>query len=206
MCAIPAVCFPPLPQVKNPSSVSFSPHHLLGGAPACICANATKAGFRWLTISRLRYSEARSEMRHSLHLPIAPGKKLAASLCLLAVLLIWAPAWAAVLQSHQMDCCADGLCPAHGGHHSKSSEPASHPAQSPIDCDQHHGSQQSSGLAPCSLSCCHDSDHPTTTAVIFVLPAPTQIAEPAVAHASAPRLALTDFAHVSDPLSPPPRT
>ena len=144
------------------------------------------------------------EMRPSLQLPIAPGKRLAASFCLLAVLLIWAPAWAAALQSHHMDCCADGLCPAHG-HHSKPSEPASHPAQSPMDCDHHDGSPKTSGLMPCSLACCHDSDHATTTATIFVLPAPTQIAKPAVALTPLLQPALTNFAYVSDPLSPPPR-
>jgi len=144
------------------------------------------------------------KMRPSPHLPIAPGKKLAASVCLLAVLLIWAPAWAAAVESHQTDCCADGLCPAHGHHH-KPNEAGSHPAQSPVDCDHHDGSQKLSGLAPCSLSCCHDSDRPATTAAIFVLPAPAQIDEPAVAHTPILIPALAYSAYVSDPLAPPPR-
>jgi len=145
-------------------------------------------------------------MRRSLHLPIAPGKKTAASVCFLAVLLLWAPAWGTALQAHQMDCCAGGLCPAHG-HQNKSGEPASnsHSAQPPINCDQHHTSPVSSGISNCSLSCCHDSDRPTTTAAIFVLPQPTLLSAPAVTLAPPPQLALTNFAHVSDPLSPPPR-
>ncbi len=150
----------------------------------------------------MRYS-FRLSMRCSPHLPIAPGKKLAASLCLIATLLLWAPAWATALQSHQMDCCAGGMCAAHG-HRSQSSKPAAQPASS-MDCDHHDGSQQSSGVTPCSLSCCHDSDHPGTTAAIFVLPTPTHIAEPASVQASDPLPQLTAFARSSEPLSPPPR-
>ena len=160
--------------------------------------------FHLASAVRIRYSYALKSMRPSLHLPIAPGKKIAASVCLLAVLLLWAPAGAAAFQSHQMDCCADGLCAAHG-HHYKSSGRTSHPTQAPLDCDQHHSSSTNFDLASCSLSCCHDSDHPTTAAAIFVLPAPTQIAEPALTLSVPPLLALTNFAHISDPLAPPPR-
>jgi hypothetical protein len=152
----------------------------------------------------IRYPLSVRSMRPSLHHPIAPGKEVAAFVCLLAVLLLWAPAWAAALQSNQLDCCADGLCPAHGLHH-KSSEPASHPAQAPMDCDQQHSSPTQSGFASCSLSCCQDSDRPTTTAVIFVLPSPAQLAEPALTLSAPPRIALTSVAHVSDPRTPPPR-
>jgi|SRR3974390_680244 len=206
MCAIPAVCVPPTPQVKKSARLSqpcFWADAAFGRSKI-VCCSAIKMELRWVKITMLRYPDLK--MRRSLHLPIAPGKKLAALFCLFSVLLIWAPAWASVIQSQQMDCCADGLCPAHGGHHNKSSEPVSHPAQSPMDCDHHDdSSQKSSGLAACSLSCCHDLDHPTTAAAIFVLPALTQIAEPAVALAPISFLALTNFAHVSDPLSPPPR-
>jgi hypothetical protein len=143
-------------------------------------------------------------MRLSLHLPIAPGKKLAASFCLLAVLFLWAPGWATALHSHQMDCCAGGLCPAHG-HHNNSSEPR-HPSSAPMDCDHHNNEQRSSSLANCSMTCSHDSDHPAPVSNVFVLPLPAQISPPVVAVASQPQLTLTAFAHTPEPPSPPPKT
>jgi len=189
MCAIQAVCVPPTPQVKNRDLEG----HLIWRNQGWIAiAQNSSVGVSFL------------KMRRSLQLPIAPGKKLGALLCLLAVLLLWAPAWAAALQSHPMDCCAGGLCPAHG-HHSKSSEPASQPTQSPVDCEHNGESQKSSGLAPCSLSCCPDSNHPTTAATIFVLPVATQISAPSITIASVAQPPLRDIARVSDPLSPPPR-
>ena len=69
-------------------------------------------------------------MRHSLHRPIAPGNRLRACVCLLAVLLLWTPLWAAAWQTHNMSCCTDGMCPLHGHAHPavpkpQAAEPAS---------------------------------------------------------------------------------
>jgi len=134
----------------------------------------------------------------SLAFPIAPGRKVGACVCLLAVLLLWTPAWAMALQSHQMDCCSGGMCAAHS-HRSKSNDPA------PIDCDHHGGSQKTSGLADCSMSCCQSPERPAAIGTVFVLPLPAQISVPVVGVASHPQLTLTAFAHTPEPITPPPR-
>ena len=122
--------------------------------------------------------------------------------CLVAVILLWAPMWAAVWHANGMACCEGGMCVAHG--HSKTNQPMPREAtgDSPINCT-HHDDRV---IAVCYMSCGQESSSSVTTAVIFVLPVPAAISEPAQALAAPTTFAPTAFVPSYDPLSPPPRT
>lgn len=141
-------------------------------------------------------------MRRSLHVPMVPGRMIEAILCLVAVILLWAPLWAATWQVGGMACCNGGMCPVHG--HSTPNQPkpqSTKTEETPIDCEHHSGS----GVANCSMSCCHQSSPSLTTAAIFVLPDPVGISQPASVMAGSSNFAPTEFSQSFEPLSPPPR-
>jgi len=142
-------------------------------------------------------------MRHSLHRPIAPGNRLRACVCLLAVLLLWSPLWAAAWQIHTMSCCTDGMCPLHA-HPAAPKPPAAKPAHAHSDCD-HRGSTQSATMY-CSMSCCQDSSPSLTAAIIFVLPAPAMISSGTLTTATPQQISAVRSVPSFDPPSPPPRT
>jgi len=142
-------------------------------------------------------------MRHSLQRPIAPGNRLSACVCLLAVLLLWSPLWAAAWQTHTMSCCTDGMCPLHGHSHPAPPKPqAPDPAQSHSDCEHHSATQ---GMMNCSMSCCQDSSPSLTAGIIFVLPTPTMISSSALAIAAPQQTSAVAPVPSLDPPSPPPR-
>ena len=141
-------------------------------------------------------------MKTSRQFPIAPGRTFAAWVCLLAAVLIWTPLWATAWQSGGMACCTGGMCAAHGHAGTGPSQAKRHaPAEVPMDCEHHRGT----GIADCSMSCCHGSSHSLTAAVLFVLPAPSGISELTPAMAAITIFAPTDFVQPFEPLSPPPR-
>jgi hypothetical protein len=123
--------------------------------------------------------------------------------CLLAVVMLWAPMGAAAWQANGMACCEGGMCAAHG--HSKANQPMSRettPGQSQMNCE-HHGD---GGIGSCSMNCGHESSPAVTTAAIFVLPDSAAIGEPGRALAISASLEPTALVPSYDPLSPPPRT
>jgi hypothetical protein len=104
-------------------------------------------------------------MRHSLPVPIAPGRKLGAWVCLVAALLLWSPLLAAAWQSVEMSCCIAGMCPAHGHTSDQRRQPASS-QQHPMTCDHQAGSN----LLECSMSCCHTEPRSFVASIVFVVP------------------------------------
>jgi hypothetical protein len=146
-------------------------------------------------------------MTTSRYSPIAPGRKLGVGVCLLAVMLLWVPLWAAALHADGMGCCTDGFCPVHG--HQKSDQAAagqSRPAEAPMECEHHGGtSQNHTGTMKCSMSCCHESGNSLMAAVTFILPPPTAIALPASATAAPIEPSPSESLQSIKPLSPPPR-
>ena len=145
-------------------------------------------------------------MRHSLHFPIAPGRKIGAWVCLSAALLLWSPLWAAAWQADGMPCCGSGLCPAHG--HEKANQPASQqmePARTPMECEHPSGSPKHGGTMNCSMSCCHENNVSLASAIIFVLPEPAILSQPAQSVAAPLARAPVEFVPSLKPLSPPPR-
>src|SRR5882724_5805498 len=123
-------------------------------------------------------------------------RAIAASICLLTVLLLYAPLAGAAWSSYQSACCMSGQCkiPAHH-HHKTPAAPTNH-----MDCGH-----DMSGMMDCAISCCHDSDRSLITSIAFVLP-PSVTVVPAVASESQIELAKPlDFPRSVEPLSPPPR-
>src|SRR6267378_3610327 len=123
-------------------------------------------------------------------------RSISASICLLMVILLYAPLAGAAWSSHQMACCASGQCPIPAHHHQKTpAAPADH-----MDCGH-----EMAGMTACSMSCCHDSDRSLVASMAFVLPG-SIAASPSVASTSPTELAKPlDFPRTIEPLSPPPR-
>ncbi len=123
-------------------------------------------------------------------------RSISASICLLMVVLLYAPLAGAAWSAHQSTCCTSGQCPIPAHHHHKApSAPANH-----MDCEH-----DMSGRMACAMSCCHDSDRSLLTPIAFVLP-PSVAAAPAPATQSAIEFAKPlDFPRSIEPLSPPPR-
>jgi hypothetical protein len=142
------------------------------------------------------------------HPPIAPGKKIAACVCLLAVTLLWAPLWAAALQTNGMTCCTGAMCPAHR-HSPKNPAPASTSstsAETHMQCDHSANRSSSNSMVSCNMSCCQDQDQSFVAAAIhFVLPDSRIVMPQKLASASIPELKVSQPLHSTDPLSPPPR-
>jgi len=134
--------------------------------------------------------------------PIAQGRILGAWVCLVAVLLLWSPMWAAALHAERMSCCAGGMCMAHSHEKVNSSlttDSASNESQ--MNCD--HGGN---GMANCSLSCSHESTQAFAAAIVFVVPEPATFHAPLANIGGTSHLAATEFRQSFEPLSPPPRT
>ena len=133
----------------------------------------------------------------------APGRRLGACVCLVALILLWAPAWASALQAAGVGCCDGAMCPLHGHAPKKSSSDANSTKDMPMaGCDQH----RQKAAMDCSMACCHPKDPVVTGAVVFVLPSAVTTSVPLLIGASAPLLSASASSFVFDPASPPPRT
>lgn len=120
-----------------------------------------------------------------------------ATLCLVAVALLYAPFGAAAWALSSRSCCTSGAqCPIHGHHHMQ--RPAS-PGHA-MDCGH-----EMAAMGKCSISCCHNPDRPAVAPFIFVLPAPVTVSATATFESltalSRPENSFTSL----EPLSPPPR-
>lgn len=148
-------------------------------------------------------------MVRSLHSPIAAGRKTAAWVCLLAVLVLWAPLGAVALEANGIGCCMAGFC-ARGPHGHQRGEQAAPvkpaAAETTMGCEHHGGATQNKPDAmKCSMSCCHETSAAMAAAIVFVLPATTFLSAPLGAASASPELTATVFMQSIQPLSPPPR-
>lgn len=120
-----------------------------------------------------------------------------ATLCLVAVVLLYAPFGAAAWAVYARTCCtSNAQCPIHGHHHAQTRGNAEHA----MDCGH-----EMPGMVECSMSCCQNPDRPVVAPAIFVLPAPVMVSlskayEPFVGPSSK-QISFNSF----EPLSPPPR-
>ena len=123
-------------------------------------------------------------------------RSISASICLLVVVLLYAPLAGAAWSSYQASCCTSDQCPITGHHHQKAPVvPANQ-----MDCG--HGMH---GMMACSMSCCHDSERSMLSAVAFVLPSPAVVVTLAGSKSPIEAAKLLDFLCSLEPLSPPPR-
>jgi hypothetical protein len=123
-------------------------------------------------------------------------RSICAGICLLAVVLLYAPLAGAAWSSYQSSCCMSGQCTIPGHHHQKTpAVPANH-----MDCGH-----DMSGMMACSMSCCHDSDRSPVTSIAFVLPPSVAIAAAAAIDLPSALAKPSDFPRSTEPLAPPPR-
>jgi hypothetical protein len=141
-------------------------------------------------------------MSRSPYLSNAPGNRAAACVCLLAVLLLWSPLWAAAFHAKDMACCDGAMCPLHGHVPKKNSHDAASPKETPTTCEHH----AESAAMDCTMACCQAADSTITQAIIFVLPAAPVISTPLLAGDSIANFFSSRISPVFDPASPPPRT
>jgi len=121
-------------------------------------------------------------------------RSISASMCLLVVVLLYAPLAGAAWSSSRSACCTSGQCPVPAHHHQKT--PANH-----MDCGH-----EMSGMMACSMSCCHDSDRWLVTSIAFVLPASVAVDVAAAINSPMELAKASDFPRSIEPLSPPPRS
>jgi hypothetical protein len=133
----------------------------------------------------------------------APGRKLRACVCLVAVMLLWAPAWLPALQAAGMTCCDGAMCPLHGHGPKKSSGDANAAKDAPMAGCEHNGRK---AALDCTMASCHPSDPAVTGAIVFVLPNIVEISVPLLTGPPAPTLAWSASSLIFDLVSPPPRT
>lgn len=124
------------------------------------------------------------------------SRPISASICLLMVVLLYAPLAGAAWSTHQMVCCASGQCPIPAHHHQKAhAAPADH-----MDCGH-----EMAGVTACSMSCCHDSDRSLIASIAFVLPQSVAVVKSAAITSPIELTKPLDFPRFIEPLSPPPR-
>jgi hypothetical protein len=120
------------------------------------------------------------------------SRRIAACLCLFAVVLFYAPLTIAALSG--ASCCANGICPVHKQHHDASNDAM------PMDCGH-----DMSHMTPCSMSCCHTTDEAALNPQAFVIPQAATLSGPGLALESISPATSLELLLSSDPLSPPPR-
>ena|SRR5215469_11820265 len=126
------------------------------------------------------------------------ARSLFATLCLIAVVLLYAPLGGAAWFVYSGACCNSGSqCPIHGHHSSQTPSGPEHA----MDCS--HGML---AMRQCSMSCCHDPDRPAIAPVIFVLPAHITVSASTSFALLVPLPGSKDSVNSIEPLSPPPRT
>ena len=143
------------------------------------------------------------KMKRMRHDSKAPARRLGACVCLVALMLLWAPVWASALQAAGMGCCAGAMCPLHGHAPKKSSSDTNPAKDMPMTDCEHHGRKAAMN---CSMACCHPADPVVTGAVAFVLPGSVEISAPLLIGPPTPIPTLTASSFAFDPASPPPRT
>jgi hypothetical protein len=132
----------------------------------------------------------------------APGKRLAAVFCLLAVSLLHVPMALAAWSIEAGLCCTGDYCPILAHHHHQT--PAA-PAAGKMDCGHDMGDHEQRGMSKCNMSCCHDSGGPAIASVAYVLP--LVVSEEGLPPAYSPVMLAkqTSSFPKTKPLSPPPR-
>lgn len=120
-------------------------------------------------------------------------RTVGACVCLLATVLLYAPLAAAAWTMQSMSCCAGEYCPLHRQSHQKTQEHE-------MDCGHDH-----SGMAACSMDCCHIPEKAALSLLTFVLPRPESVSKAQVIAHFVNFSDTNEIRPFSKPLSPPPR-
>jgi len=142
------------------------------------------------------------KMKRMRHDSNAPGRRLGACVCLVALMLLWAPAWVSALQAAGIGCCDGAMCPLHRHAPKKSSGDTNSAKDVPMAGCEHHGRK---AAMDCSMACCHPTDPVVAGAIVFVVPSGAAISEPLFRGSPTPGLSSSMNSLVFDLASPPPR-
>ena|SRR5260221_219710 len=124
-------------------------------------------------------------------------------ICLLALLLTYAPIASATFMAVSGACCTGDQCPIHGNHHPAKESPSPKNESAPMDCS--HEQHSANKMRSCSMSCCQNVESIAVHAHIFVLsPLPIESAFAPIAPAPI-FAAFTNISLRSAPLAPPPK-
>jgi hypothetical protein len=124
------------------------------------------------------------------------ARSFSAVVCVLAVVLLYAPLAGTAWSSYQAACCMSGQCPIAAHHHHKAPAAPSHH----MDCGH-----EMANMTACSMSCCGDSDHPVVTSALFVLPPAVTVAALVAIKSPIESAKPLNFLRSIEPLAPPPR-
>jgi len=94
-------------------------------------------------------------------------KSIAALVCLLALLLMYAPMASATLMALSGTCCAGDYCPIHGTRHAAQNGNAEKNKSAPMDCG--HENHDTGKMHSCSLSCCQTVEQIAVNVHVFLL-------------------------------------
>jgi hypothetical protein len=170
------------------------------GEPDANLRVGCKLNLRWPTGGVfLRFGKMK-RMRHDSN---APVRKLGACVCLVAMMLLWAPAWASALQAAGMGCCDGAMCPLHGHAPKKSSSDPGPAKDAPMAGCEHHGRK---AAMDCSVACCHPKDPVVTGVIVFVMPNAVEISALLFIGPPIPDISSSASSFVFDLVFPPPRT
>src|SRR5215471_5225414 len=119
-----------------------------------------------------------------------------AGVCLVTVVVLYAPLGAAAWSLYSHACCTTGQCPIHGHRH----QPSPATSEDPMDCGHH-----TAAMSMCKMSCCHQSDRPALAPVVFVLPPAVAVSAPSNLKPLVTISMLQKDLRLFEPPSPPPR-
>lgn len=120
-----------------------------------------------------------------------------ATICLVAVVFLYAPFGAAAWAVYAKACCTHGAqCPIHGHQHSQTPAGSEHA----MDCGH-----EMPGMTQCGMSCCQNPARPAVAPAIFLLPALVIVSFSTVFETFMVLPSKQISSNSFEPLSPPPR-
>lgn len=155
------------------------------------CNRETPSSEKWRIIQKESYRKPPLQIKKANSV-----RKFVAGICMLALVLVYAPIASATLVVATGACCDGDRCPIHGNHHS-----APKTEETGTDCG-HHISQ----LQSCSLSCCQNAEQPAAHAHVYLLMPVTLATNLALITATAPGAAPIKISPAFSPLAPPPKS
>jgi hypothetical protein len=98
------------------------------------------------------------------------NRRMAACICLMALLLVYAPMASATLLAVTGACCTGDQCPIHGNRHPAQSGSAQKHEDAPMDCGHENRDGDGTGkIDACSMSCCHTAEQSAVNVHFFLL-------------------------------------
>jgi hypothetical protein len=131
------------------------------------------------------------------------NKSIASVLCLIALLVVYAPMATATLMALSGTCCAGDYCPIHGNHHPAQNDNTGKNKSAPMDCG--HEDHDTGKMDSCSMSCCHTVEQTLVSVHVFLL-TPLAITT-SLANPSPAPIALDNsiISPIFAPQAPPPK-